>query len=471
MHQPNQLAARSDDHALEPVPDGARQNWLQLSWSTAGIVTTLVQLFLGALTTFVAGFRIAIVAGVAVTIIGSLLGWGMGHVAYRTGLASTVLSRRHGLGQRGSVLLALVFGFMIIGFIALENAMLYKGFLFYTELADTLALRLLVYGGLTLAWILLTAFGFSLVSRVASSTLIAFLAVLVYMLFDVIASSGQSWASVLQYGAQVPPQMLQAMGADSDSGKFIFCVNVLIGSAGALALMDADLGRYARSSRDIALAALAGNLFMDVVMVAVGGIIMYAGMDQLIAHYVRVDGLAPEAARALALQSPDSVAAAFIIFGGALGTLLMVLAQSKAQVLNTYSASLSLTSLFDALFGWRPGRVVFVVLANLLACLMLSGAILEWVNGFITVLGVLTTCFCGIILADYFIVAPRRAAAAIPDVNLAGVATLVLAFVLAHFVLQRWLPLEFFTALVVCLLVYPLLSLNGARRAGAAAAR
>lgn len=471
MHQPNQLAARSDDHALEPVPDGARQNWLQLSWSTAGIVTTLVQLFLGALTTFVAGFRIAIVAGVAVTIIGSLLGWGMGHVAYRTGLASTVLSRRHGLGQRGSVLLALVFGFMIIGFIALENAMLYKGFLFYTELADTLALRLLVYGGLTLAWILLTAFGFGLVSRVASSTLIAFLAVLVYMLFDVIASSGQSWASVLQYGAQVPPQMLQAMGADSDSGKFIFCVNVLIGSAGALALMDADLGRYARSSRDIALAALAGNLFMDVVMVAVGGIIMYAGMDQLIAHYVRVDGLAPDAARALALQSPDSVAAAFIIFGGALGTLLMVLAQSKAQVLNTYSASLSLTSLFDALFGWRPGRVVFVVLANLLACLMLSGAILEWVNGFITVLGVLTTCFCGIILADYFIVAPRRAAAAIPDVNLAGVATLVLAFVLAHFVLQRWLPLEFFTALVVCLLVYPLLSLNGARRAGAAAAR
>lgn len=471
MHQPHQLAARSDDHALEPVPDGARQNWLQLSWSTAGIVTTLVQLFLGALTTFVAGFRIAIVAGVAVTIIGSLLGWGMGHVAYRTGLASTVLSRRHGLGQRGSVLLALVFGFMIIGFIALENAMLYKGFLFYTELADTLPLRLLVYGGLTLAWILLTAFGFTLVSRVASITLIAFLAVLGYMLFDVIASSGQSWATVLQYGAQVPPQMLQAMGADSDSGKFIFCVNVLIGSAGALALMDADLGRYARSSRDIALAALAGNLFMDVVMVAVGGIIMYAGMDQLIAHYVRVDGLAPDAARALALQSPDSVAAAFIIFGGALGTLLMVLAQSKAQVLNTYSASLSLTGMFDALFGWRPGRLLFVVLANLLACLMLSGAILEWVNGFITVLGVLTTCFCGIILADYFIVAPRRAAAAIPDVNRAGVATLVLAFVLAHFVLQRWLPLEFFTALVVCLVVYPLLSLKGARRAGAAVAR
>ncbi|MEO8806949.1 MAG: hypothetical protein ABI433_12775 [Burkholderiaceae bacterium] len=44
------------DHALESVPRDARQNWLTLSWNTAGIVTTLVQLFFGALVTFVAGF-------------------------------------------------------------------------------------------------------------------------------------------------------------------------------------------------------------------------------------------------------------------------------------------------------------------------------------------------------------------------------------------------------------------------------
>jgi len=286
------------------------------------------------------------------------------------------------------------------------------------------------------------------------------------MMFDVITMSGQSWAAVMQFGAQLPAGALHALGADTDGGKFIFCVNVLIGSAGALALIDADLGRYAKSSRDIAIAAFIGNVFMDIVMVAVGGIVMYAGMDQLVAHHMKVGGMTEAAARALALQSPDSVAVAFIVFGGVLGTLLMVFAQSKAQVLNTYSASLSLTNLADVLFGWRPGRFAFVVLANVLACLMLVGSILSWFNSFITVLGVLTTCFAGIIIADYFFVKARLGAAAPTneEVNWAGVVTVVVGFVLAHYVLNRIVPIEFFTSLLVSFIAYPVLRLGMLRR-------
>ncbi|QIL80780.1 purine-cytosine permease-like transporter [Diaphorobacter sp. HDW4A] len=466
MHSESQINSRTDDHALEAVPDSERQNWLQLSWSTAGIVTTLIQLFVGALVTFVAGIKIGMLAGVFVAIVGALLGWGAGHIAYKTGLSSTVLSREHGLGSRGSALLALVFGFMITGFIALENALLYKGFLFYLNQPDTVSMRIIIYGTLTLAWILLTAFGFKLVARVSSLTLVAFLAVLVYMMAEVITTSGQSWASVTQFGAQMPEEMLRAMGADTDFGKFSFCVNVMIGSAGALALIDADLGRYAKSSRDIAIAAVIGNVFMDIVMVAIGGIVMYAGMDQVIAHHVKISGLTEAAARALALQSPDSVAVAFIIFGGALGTLLMVFAQSKAQVLNTYSASLSLTNLADVLFNWRPGRFTFVVLSNVFACLMLVGSILDWFNSFITVLGVLTTCFAGIIIADYLFVKPRLGYSAPvgEEINWAGVITVAVGFVLAHFVLQKYVPIEFFTSLVTSFVLYPALRISMLRK-------
>src|SRR5690606_37952275 len=156
-------------------------------------------------------------------------------------------------------------------------------------------------------WILLTAFGFKLVARVSSLTLVAFLAVLLYMMFDVIASSGQSWSSVMQFGAQMPPEVLSAMGADTDAGKFAFAVNLLIGSAGALALVDADLGRYARRSRDIGIAALLGNVSMDIIMLFIGGVVMYAGMGQIIDYHVNVGGLTREAAQQVALQSPDSV--------------------------------------------------------------------------------------------------------------------------------------------------------------------
>jgi cytosine permease len=125
----------------------------------------------------------------------------------------------------------------------------------------------------------------------------------------------------------------------SDAGKYIFCVNLLAGSAGALALIDADLGRYARSSADIGVAAFLGNFALDVLMIFLGAVIMFAGLPALTAYYVEAAGLTPEAARAMAVASPDRVAAAFIIFGGALGTALMVAPQSKAQVLNIYSSS------------------------------------------------------------------------------------------------------------------------------------
>ena len=161
------------------------------------------------------------------------------------------------------------------------------------------------------------------------------------------------------------------------------------------------------------------------------------------------------------------MAAAFIIFGGLVGTLLMVLAQSKAQVLNTYSASLSLTAFFDALFGWRPGRIVFVILANLIGCLLLVGAILDWVQAFLTILGILTTCFVGVMLADYFFVKPRQAGrdpADTPAVNWSGIITVAVAFVLAHYVLNKSMPIEFFTSLPISLVLYPILRLGSGGR-------
>ncbi|MEB3103567.1 hypothetical protein [Ferviditalea candida] len=39
---------------------------------------------------------------------------------------------------KGSAIASVIFGFMILGFLALENALLYKGFLFCFQLNDTL---------------------------------------------------------------------------------------------------------------------------------------------------------------------------------------------------------------------------------------------------------------------------------------------------------------------------------------------
>jgi len=459
------LSVAIEDHALERVPEDARKGWLALSWNTAGIVTSLVQLFFGALVTFVAGIKIGLLAGVTVTVVGALLGWACGHVAYRSGLSSTVMSRYFGFGQKGSIISSLIFAFMIIGFLALENALLYRGFVFYFGLADTVTARVAIYGLMSVIWVLLTAYGFALVAKVSSVTLVLFLAVLAYIAYVVIAGAPHSLSDLFSFGPQFPAEALKAMGAESDGQKFIFAVNVLIGSAGALALVDADLGRYARRSRDIGLAALIGNLMMDVLMLGLGGIIMYAGIPSLVEFYTHTSGMTHAAAMHATLESPDSVTAAFVVFGGVMGALLMVLAQGKAQVLNTYSASLSLSNLFDAL-NVRPGRLAFVILANIISLVMLYGKILALVNSWITILGVLTTAFAGIIVADFFVV--RRLIneqdlgldKPAEIVNWAGVVTSIAAVVLAHYVLVRFIPVEAISTVVICLVVYPVLRLT-----------
>ena len=137
----------------------------------------------------------------------------------------------------------------------------------------------------------------------------------------------------------------------------------------------------------------------------------------------------------------------------------MVLAQGKAQVLNTYSASLSLANLSDALMGWRPGRLTWVVLANAIGLLMLYGQLLELVNAWISLLGVLTTCFAGVIVADFFLLRRGRLPHAGEDesVNWAGVVTTLLVTWLSIGPLAAYVPVLFCSALGLTMIVYPVL--------------
>lgn len=456
------LSETIEDHALERVPDDARQGWLALSWNTSGVVVSLVQLFFGALVTFVAGFQVALLAGVIVALVCWPLSWASAHVAYRTGLSSTVMSRYFGFGKKGSIISSLIFSFMIIGFLALENALLYRGFVFYFELADTLTTKILIYGLMTLLWIVLTSYGFKLIARASSITLTLSLLVLAYITYIVVSNGQHSLYSLVSFGPQFSPDVLRSMGAENSMGKFIFAINVLVGSAGGMALFGADIGRYARRSKDVGISTLVGILSLDVLMLWLGGIIMYAGGPALVDFYMQSAGMTHEAAQRASLESPDSIVAAFVVLGGAMGALLLVLAQGKTQVLNNYSASLSLSNLFDAL-NFRMGRLTFVILANVIGLLMLYGSILELIDSWVTILGVLVTAFAGIIVADYYIVKTllRKEPKAVPEeaenVNWAGVVTLLVSATLAHYVLAGIMPIEAITTLIISITLYPLL--------------
>ena len=462
MVAPN-LITTMEDHALERVPGSERENWLQISWNTAGLVTTLVTLFFGSLACFVAGVKIALAAGVAAFVIGSSLGWAMARIAYETGYSNTLITRKYGLGIRGSALASVIFGVLIVGFLAIENGLLYRGFLFFFGVDDGWSMRLMIYGGMTVAWILLTAFGFAVVTRFSSVMLIGFLLVLAWMVFVVLGQSGGSLSESLMYDSQLDATALAGMGVISDTDKFIFSLNILVGPCCALALNTADFGRYGKSAADVGIAAMLAIFMFAVVIMFIGGILMKSATGIMVEYYVNVAGMPIEQARQQVLQSPDSIAATFMVFGGLVGFALMLLAQAKAQVLNTYSSSLCIANLFDALLGWRPGRVFFVVLANIIALSMLYGHILEFIEAWIQLLGVLLSALAGVIIMDYYVVGPRleRAGQMVVDevVNWSGVITIIVAVILAHYVLQSFLRVEVLGSLLCVATLYPLLRL------------
>jgi cytosine permease len=162
------------------------------------------------------------------------------------------------------------------------------------------------------------------------------------------------------------------------------------------------------------------------------------------------------------LRSPDSIAATFMVFGGMVGFLLMILAQAKAQVLNTYSASLCIANLADALTGWRPGRFTFVVLANLLALGMLYGEILHFVEDWIKLLGVLLSALAATIILDYYVVSPRLPSPqSEPEpVNWAGLIAILAAVYAAHWLLKPIQPIEVLSSLTLVAVIYPALRLT-----------
>ena len=164
-------------------------------------------------------------------------------------------------------------------------------------------------------------------------------------------------------------------------------------------------------------------------------------------------------------MAQNNTGAYFIVFAGVVGFLLMYAAQTKAQVLNTYSGSLSLSNLFDALLNWRPGRLAMVVIGNLIGLGMTIGGILRLLHEWLGILGILTTTFVGVILADFYVV--RRGVRARRDeaeaYNPAGLITVLVATVVAYRLQSGGagiLRLGFLVALVVSLILYPALRLT-----------
>ncbi|MBJ3817067.1 hypothetical protein F9C28_19855 [Shimwellia pseudoproteus] len=379
------------------------------------------------------------------------LGKLLAQIAFRTGMSSTLTARFFGLGVAGSALGSFIFSFLVLGFLALENALLYEGTLLMFSLPDTLAMRCAIYGGMTLCWVLLAVFGIKLALR--SSFLLTIITLLItgFLIYQIIAIDHQALHTVLTYPGIVPGGYW---------AKFEAGLALIGGTAGTIALVSADFGRYSRSSRDVTILAALGPLTQNVLTLILGALIFIGSLPQIISYLMLRDpSLDNQAAAAAARHfAMGNTGAYYVILAGMLGFITIYAAQAKAQAINAYSGSLALVNLVDTLFRVRPGRALMVVAGNLIALGMIAGGILDQFAAWIAWLGCLTMALCGVMIADFYLVRRQQLPERVENCNWAGIITLLVSSAVGIGLIQsHWFPAGFLVTLLLALAGYPLL--------------
>lgn len=448
------LAELAEDHALVSVPAADRKSGWRLSVSTVGVVTALVIFAITGYSVILAGFRNALVGGLIVGMIGFVLGDRLGRMAYRTGVSSTVTSRFFGLGVKGSALAAGIFAFMVLGFLALESALLYEGTLVMFDWDDTIATKIGIYGVLTLTWIALAIFGLELALRASGFLIAVTLVVAVFVVVQNFADTDGSFSAVFSTPGVVP-------------GGNWAQIEAVIGLAGAtaaaIALVTADIARYARSSKDVTVLAASGPVVQGVVMSVLGALVIVPAIPRMIDYLMqRQAGLSPQEAGAMAGGfAMGNTGAFFVVVAGWLGFVTIYATQSKAQAINAYSGSLALVNLVNAVTNRRAPRALMVVVGNAIALGMIAGGILGHFTSWLSYLGAITFSLCGVMIADYYIVRGgsfENPSHRVENINWAGVLTLTGAAALGIWLMSSdiW-PLGFIASFAATLVVYPLL--------------
>lgn len=454
--QGTSMRDRMEDNVLNPVAQEERVSGWNLLANTAGVGTTLAMLLVGGTSSYVAGVGWTMLAAAVSAIFGSVIGTWTGQVSQSTGMSSTVSTRFHGLGAKGSSLASLIFAWMILSFLALENALLYNGTLFLFGWEPTLLNAVVIYTILTIAWILLALFGLKLIQISSLWLTIIAGALLVVILGIAVNRATQPFSEIV---TQRPD--------DFGPGAFLAVLSGMIGFAGALSLTGADFARYARTKRDVTIMAVGGNIIVNFGVVTLGALLYQAG-DTVVAQYLQVAGNEAVAASLAGATIAEKVqflantnaGAYFVILAGVIGFIVMYAAQVKAQAINAYAGSLSLANLFDSLFQRKPSRIVMLIIGNIIAMIAVYAGILGLLAQFLGALGVATFSLCSLVITDYFLIRKGRPAPTrrVEQFNWAGIIAMLLGFGVSYGLqITGILPIGFLLTLLITPVTYMVL--------------
>lgn len=364
-----ETAEPTNDYSFDRVPREERKmGWLSITNITFGIATAIFYFQMGSVMALQFGAANAIFSAIYAIIVAGILGSIIVYLSAKSGMNVNLLSRG-GFGYIGASLTSLIYASNFIMYCAFEGMILVSAIHAYFP-AIPLWILIVVFGTIVIP---LNWFGIKQLDKLQKWSLPIFgifLIAAIVMAFNQPSLYGASFWSYLPEGVQFGGKAL------------LLCIGMQHGIMGLTMLIASDYARFLKP-KDLKIGSIAIGFIPQIFCFGVmGGLGIWFGV----------------------IMAESNPGVYIVVLLGLGGVLFTVLTQIRINITNIYSSSLSLSSFFENMFRFTPGRRFWVVVAGVIAMALMLGGIIDHLDTAMTFQGVALMSWAAILVTDALVV-------------------------------------------------------------------
>ncbi|MGH2319189.1 purine-cytosine permease family protein [Planococcus sp. SE5232] len=357
------------DYTFDRVPREERKmGWLSITNITFGIATAIFYFQMGSVMALQFGAANAIISAIYAIIVAGILGTIIVYLSAKSGMNVNLLSRG-GFGYIGASLTSLIYASNFIMYCAFEGMILVAAVHAYFS-AVPVWLLIVGFGSVVIP---LNWFGIKQLDKLQKWSLpvfAIFLVAAIVVAFNTTSKFDGSFWTYMPEGVQIGGTAL------------LLCIGMQHGIMGLTALIASDYARFLKP-KDLKIGSIAIGFIPQIFCFGVmGGLGIWFGVT-------------------LGESNPGVYIVVLLGLGGVLFTMLT---QIRINITNIYSSSLSLSSFFENMFGFSPGRRFWVVVSGVVAIILMLGGIVEHLDVAMTFQGVALMSWASILVTDALVV-------------------------------------------------------------------
>lgn len=365
----NQQTENTGDYTFDRVPREERKmGWLSITNITFGIATAIFYFQMGSVMALQFGAANAIISAVYAIIVAGILGSIIVYLSAKSGMNVNLLSRG-GFGYIGASLTSLIYASNFIMYCAFEGMILVAAVHAYFPVIPVWLL-IVVF---SLIVIPLNWFGIKQLDKLQKWSLPLFG---IFLIAAIVVAFNRPSVYAGNFWSYMPE------GVQIGGSALLLCIGMQHGIMGLTALIASDYARFLKP-KDLKIGSIAIGFIPQIFCFGVmGGLGIWFGVT-------------------IGEANPGVYIVILLGLGGVLFTLLT---QIRINITNIYSSSLSLSSFFENMFGFTPGRRFWVVVSGLVAMVLMLGGIVDHLDTAMTFQGVALMSWASVLVTDALVV-------------------------------------------------------------------